>query len=326
MTSDVVSVRPEMPIWEVAQLLLNKTISAAPVIDDGGAPIGMVSEGDLIGRNEGERQARRDWWLALLAESTRLEGLPASLRARERKVREVMSWPVVCVAEDTEVREIAQLLAAHLIKRVPVVNDDRIIGIVSRADLLRVIVQARAASAVVARPGFLASAIAGLDSYFENLRYREKARSTGSPPELDETRISATEFRNLVTNFQQDALYRRHEAQRASVERRQRAVADLITYHISDERWRSLWHQGRRAAEQGEEEFMVLRFPNQLCSDGGRAIGMMEPDWPATLRGQAAEIYLRWLRELKPRGFRVAARVLEFPDGMPGDIGLFLIW
>ena len=71
---------------------------------------------------------------------------------------------------------------------------------------------------------------------------------------------------------------------------------------------------------------MLLRFPKQLCRDGGRAIGMREPDWPATLRGQAAEIYLRWMRELKPRGFHLAARVLEFPGGMPGDIGLFLIW
>jgi hypothetical protein len=51
-----------------------------------------------------------------------------------------------------------------------------------------------------------------------------------------------------------------------------------------------------------------------------------EPGWPASLRGEAAEIYLRWERDLKPRGFALASRVLDFPAGMPGDIGLFLIW
>jgi hypothetical protein len=63
-----------------------------------------------------------------------------------------------------------------------------------------------------------------------------------------------------------------------------------------------------------------------LCSDCGRAIDVTEPDWPATLRGEAAEIYLRWERDLKPRGFHIAARVVDYPGGVPGDIGLSLIW
>ncbi len=61
MTSDVVSVRPDTPTRQVARLLLEKGISACPVVDEGGVPIGMVSEGDLIGRGETEREARRDW-------------------------------------------------------------------------------------------------------------------------------------------------------------------------------------------------------------------------------------------------------------------------
>jgi hypothetical protein len=70
----------------------------------------------------------------------------------------------------------------------------------------------------------------------------------------------------------------------------------------------------------------MLRFPSQLCSDGGRAINAPDPDWPKTLRGEAAELYLRWERELRPRHLHIAARVLEFPGGVPGDIGLFLCW
>ena len=71
---------------------------------------------------------------------------------------------------------------------------------------------------------------------------------------------------------------------------------------------------------------MLLRFPSALCSDGGRAINVFEPGWPATLSGEPAEIYLRWEHELKPRGFHLTARVLDFPGGLLGDIGLFLVW
>jgi hypothetical protein len=60
--------------------------------------------------------------------------------------------------------------------------------------------------------------------------------------------------------------------------------------------------------------------------DAGCAVNAREPNWPMTLRGEAAEIYHRWKRDARPHGFRLSARVLEFPGGMPGDIGLFLTW
>jgi CBS domain-containing protein len=138
MTDAVVSVRPDTPTSQVARLLLDNGISAVPVVDSDGSLLGMVSEGDLIGRDEAARKARRDWWLELLAEGETLNAeFLASLRAPKRTAREIMSTPVVTVSEETEVGEIARLLAAHRIKRVPVVRDGRIIGIVSRADLLR---------------------------------------------------------------------------------------------------------------------------------------------------------------------------------------------
>ena len=85
-------------------------------------------------------------------------------------------------------------------------------------------------------------------------------------------------------------------------------------------------HLACEAAESGQKNSCCCAFPNQLCIDGGRAINVAEHDWPATLRGRPAEIYLRWERDLKPRGFGLLARVLEFPSGKPGDIGLFLLW
>jgi CBS domain-containing protein len=138
MTTEIVSVSPDTPTSSVAELLGKKGISAVPVVDSGGAPIGMVSEGDLIGRDETEREARRDWWLTLLAEGERLNpDFLASLRRPKRVARDVMSAPLITVGEGTALSEIAQLLMTHRIKRVPVVRDGRIVGIVSRADLVR---------------------------------------------------------------------------------------------------------------------------------------------------------------------------------------------
>ena len=142
MTRDVVSVRPGTPVQVVAKLLSDRGISAVPVVDDEGAPIGMVSEGDLIGRDETSREARRDWWLDILAEGETLNAdFVASLGHSERLARDIMAGPVVTIGEDADAREIARLLQTYRIKRVPVIRNGRVVGIVSRADLLRAMVQ-----------------------------------------------------------------------------------------------------------------------------------------------------------------------------------------
>ena len=68
MTAEVAAVSPDTSTRQVARLLVGRGVSAVPVVDDRGAPVGMVSEGDLLGRDQGDREARRDWWLTLLAE------------------------------------------------------------------------------------------------------------------------------------------------------------------------------------------------------------------------------------------------------------------
>jgi len=140
MTRDVVTAGPLATRREIAALLLKNGISALPIVDAAGTPIGMVSEGDLISRSDADREARRDWWLALLAEGEALsERFLASLRAPGRTAGEIMSTPVVTVEESADVEEIARLLASYRIKRVPIVRDRQIVGIVSRADVLRVL-------------------------------------------------------------------------------------------------------------------------------------------------------------------------------------------
>jgi CBS domain containing-hemolysin-like protein len=94
MTTRVVAVTPDTPTNKIAELLLEDGISAVPVVDGNGAPIGMVSEGDLIGRKEAARETRRDWWLGLLAGPTGLNADHlASLHAPERTAREIMRHP-----------------------------------------------------------------------------------------------------------------------------------------------------------------------------------------------------------------------------------------
>jgi CBS domain-containing protein len=138
MTKNVATVGPETPTRAVAKLLLEKGFSAVPVIADNGAIIGMVSESDLIASEIGSRAPGRVWWLELLAEGENLAtAFVDYLKAVDRPAREVMTAPVVTVAEDTSVEAIAQTLQAHNIKRVPVLREGRVVGIVTRADLVR---------------------------------------------------------------------------------------------------------------------------------------------------------------------------------------------
>ena len=139
MTRDVVSVASDTPMRKIAALLVEKRISGVPVVDGSGAPIGIVSEGDLIGRSEAEREARQDWWLTTLAEGEAVN--PEFLASLNYPTaRDMMSAPVISIDEETSLGEIADLLTTHRIKRVPVVRNGRIVGIVSRADLVRALV------------------------------------------------------------------------------------------------------------------------------------------------------------------------------------------
>jgi CBS domain-containing protein len=326
MTSPVVTVKPETPLCEVASLLLTHAISAVPVVDSSGAPIGMVSESDLFNHNEHAHEARREWWLTLLAEGSELSPeFLASLRAPERTAREVMSAPVVSVEEDTDIREIAQLLVDYRIRSVPVVRDGRLVGIVSRPDLLRAFAAKQPAAGGSKPAGAAHDLFLWIDQHFHPEHHAGHAPPAGAAPAVAEG-VGAEDFRRLVADFHHKEAEHQDAARRAAAEERRRRAQELIDRHVSDENWRALLHQARQAAEHGEKEFLLLRFPRELLSDGGRAVNAPTPDWPQTLRGEAAEIYLRWERELKPRGFGIAARVLDFPGGMPGDIGLFLIW
>ena len=81
-----------------------------------------------------------------------------------------------------------------------------------------------------------------------------------------------------------------------------------------------------RAVSNGLTEVQVYRFPNALCTDHGRAINQQEPGWETTLTGLPKEMYQFWERQLRPRGYKIRVQIVDFPDGMPGDVGITLKW
>ncbi len=133
MTTKVVAVGPEMPVNAIAALLLERHISAVPVIDEDRRILGIISEGDLMRRDKTAR--RQSWWLAAFGETEELAR--EFVKTHGQRAKDVMTRDVVTVTEETPIATIAELLEQKGIKRVPVVRDGRLVGIVSRADLLR---------------------------------------------------------------------------------------------------------------------------------------------------------------------------------------------
>jgi CBS domain-containing protein len=140
MTTEVIAAGPGDTVAQVARLLAMNQISGVPVCDGDGNLLGMLSEGDLLRPFTTEIETRRAWWLRLLAEGTDLA--PEFLnyvREDQRRAKDLMVTPVITVTERTSVREIADLMMRHHIKRVPVLRDGKVVGIVARADLVRAI-------------------------------------------------------------------------------------------------------------------------------------------------------------------------------------------
>lgn len=93
-----------------------------------------------------------------------------------------------------------------------------------------------------------------------------------------------------------------------------------------DERLRRAASLIKRAVSNGLMEIQVGRFPNTICTDGGRAINQQEPGWEKTLTGLPKELFAFWKKYLQPRGYRIKFAIVDWPNGMPGDVGISLSW
>ena len=141
MVTKVISVTPDVLVQDVAYILLSNRISAVPVVDDNGQLLGIVSEGDLMRRAEAGTGRHRPWWLAML--TGRDIRAVDYVKEHSRKVTDVMTRDVVTAAPDTPLQDIATLLENNGIKRVPIVEDGKMVGIVSRANLLQALASMR---------------------------------------------------------------------------------------------------------------------------------------------------------------------------------------
>ena len=141
MVTNVISVTPDVLVQDVAYILLSNRISAVPIVDDEGELLGIVSEGDLMRRSETGTGRHRPWWLAMLT-GRDIRALDYA-KEHSRRITDVMTSKVVTATPDTPLRDIATLLEKNGIKRVPIVKDGKMVGIVSRANLLQALASSR---------------------------------------------------------------------------------------------------------------------------------------------------------------------------------------
>ncbi len=140
MITDVISVKPDATVQEAAELLLSKKISGMPVVDHSGKLVGLISEGDLLRRSP-EGSWPKAWgppprrgWLKLLIDGDEID--TEYITQPARKVADIMSYDVISARPETPLSDVASLLVHHRIKRVPIVKDGNLVGIVSRANLV----------------------------------------------------------------------------------------------------------------------------------------------------------------------------------------------
>jgi len=152
MTTNVITVEPDTSVQQLATLLSERGISGVPVVDRDNRLLGVVTEGDLLHRAETgtERriQRRRSRWLDTIGADQ--EAARDYVKAHGRIVREIMTREVISVSDTTELADIATLLETKRIKRVPVLRDGKLVGIVSRANLVRALAMTKSEAAVVA--------------------------------------------------------------------------------------------------------------------------------------------------------------------------------
>jgi hypothetical protein len=147
----------------------------------------------------------------------------------------------------------------------------------------------------------------------------------------DETFMSADDLRTYMTEMKMsqamksvDGMDRAGKAREELIKRMAEPVD--VTPERVKEVMQSLHAKLRAAAARGQTELMVMRFPNALCTDKGRAINNADSSWPGTLTGRPRQAYELWRDQLKPAGFKLSAAIIDWPGGLPGDVGFFLKW
>jgi CBS domain-containing protein len=170
MTPAVVTASPETTIPDLCRLMLESRISALPIVDANGAVVGLITEGDLLRRCESGTEKKRSAWTELFVSNSTLAA--EYVKSHGRKAKDIMTTEVVTVTESTSLRTVADLFETHGIKRVPVLREKRLVGMVSRANLLQSLVASIEAKPEPAVPADDAAIRARLVAEFADKAWR----------------------------------------------------------------------------------------------------------------------------------------------------------
>lgn len=138
--------------------------------------------------------------------------------------------------------------------------------------------------------------------------------------------ISAEQLRMVLLQKEVEKADLARKATEAKEKKLTEFATDFLENHVTPDEIATVRRLVMNAVQDGRLEAMVYSFPSELCTDGGRAINNGDPEWPSTLRGKAKEFYDRFMTLGKPQGYKLKVTVINFPGGMPGDIGFFLNW
>ena len=138
--------------------------------------------------------------------------------------------------------------------------------------------------------------------------------------------ISAEALRMSILQKEMERMDGEQKLREAEQKKLTAFTDEFLHKHVSDDELAMVRRLVMNAVKDGKMEAMVYSFPSDLCADSGRAINNGAPNWPETLQGKAKELYDRYEERMKPQGYRLKAMVINFPGGVPGDIGFFLNW
>lgn len=137
---------------------------------------------------------------------------------------------------------------------------------------------------------------------------------------------SAEDLRKAILEKQLSEMEREDKLKDSKNEELAKFTDDFFHKHVGEHERSLIRNVVARAVKEGKMEALVYTFPSDFCTDSGRAINNADPDWPSTLQGKAKELFDRFKEVAQPQGYKLKAMVINFPGGVPGDIGFYLNW
>lgn len=148
------------------------------------------------------------------------------------------------------------------------------------------------------------------------------ATDTPSPQPM----TSAQDLRKQALELQLQEMERADKLKEVNANKHAEFVDDFFKKHVGDQERAVIRRLVMKAAADGKYEAMIYSFPSSFCTDSGRAINNSLPGWQQTLQGKAKELYDLFEQAARPQGYGLKAAIINFPNGMPGDVGFFLTW